>query len=88
MASYKVIIKPSVYKDLRILPKATARRVIQNIERLHENPKPRQSIKLAGAEHLYRIRVGDYRIIYEIDQEIGGITVIYVRHRQDVYRSV
>ena len=69
MASYKVIIKPSVYKDLRILPKATARRVIQNIESLHENPKPRQPIKLAGAEHLYRIRVSNYRIITRLTRK-------------------
>jgi mRNA interferase RelE/StbE len=88
MASYRIILKPSVQKDLRNLPKETAGRVFQHIEHLKDDPLPRQSIKLAGAEHLYRIRVSDYRIIYEIDNEEGEISVIYVRHRRDVYRSI
>jgi len=87
MASYKVILKPSVHKDLRALPKITAGRVFQHIEDLKDNPLPRQSIKLSGVEHLYRIRVGDYRIIYEIDLEAKEISVLYVRHRREVYRS-
>ena len=88
MASYKVILKPSVHKDLRALPKSTAGRVFKVIEELKNDPLPRQSIKLSGLEHLYRIRVGDYRIIYEIDLELQEISVFYVRHRRDVYRGL
>ena len=63
MASYKVIFKPSVEKDLRSLPPSVVGRVFKHIEALKDEPFPRQSIKLAGAEQLYRIRLGDYRDI-------------------------
>ncbi len=56
MASHKLIVKPSVEKDLRSLPKPTITRVLAQIEKLKDNPFPRQSIKLAGAEHLHRVR--------------------------------
>lgn len=88
MASYKVVFKPSVEKDLRGLPKSVIARVLKHIEDLKDNPLPRQSVKLAGAEQLYRIRVGDYRVIYGVDKEARQITVHYVRHRRDVYRKL
>jgi mRNA interferase RelE/StbE len=88
MTSYKVVLKPSVEKDLRSLPKATITHIFQHIEKLKDEPYPRQSIKLSGAEHLYRLRVGDYRIIYSIAQEEKQIIVHYVRHRRDVYRKL
>ena len=67
MASYKVVFKPSVEKDLRVLPPSVVERVFKKIEALTAEPFPRQSTKLAGAEHLYRIRIGDYRVIYSVD---------------------
>ncbi len=88
MASYKVVFKPSVEKDLVALPKATAARAMERIEELAENPFPSQTVKLSGAERLYRIRVGDYRIIYEVDTKAQLIVIHYVRHRGDVYRSI
>ena len=88
MTSYKVVFKPSVEKDLRSLPKATITRIFQHIEQLKDEPYPRQSIKLSGAEHLYRLRVGDYRIIYSVAQGEKQIIVHYVRHRRDVYRKL
>ncbi len=87
MASYSIILKPSVEKDLRPLPKSAVARVIDQIERLKNDPLPRQAIKLSGAERLYRIRVGDYRIIYEVDSKAKHVIVHYVRHRREVYRS-
>jgi mRNA interferase RelE/StbE len=86
MASYKVIFKPSVEKDLRSLPRPAVRRVLERAEALSENPLPRGSLKLTGAEQSYRIRVGDYRIVYTVDQELRRVIVYYVRHRRDVYR--
>jgi len=62
MASYKIVFKPSVQKDLRSLPKSVIARVLSQIEVLRKYPFPRQSVKLAGAEQLYRIRVGGYRM--------------------------
>jgi mRNA interferase RelE/StbE len=88
MASYRVMLKPSVEKDLRALPKASLARLIRRIEELTNNPIPRQSVKLTGAEHLYRIRVGDYRIIYAVDADAKQVVVYYVRHRRDVYRDL
>jgi len=65
MDSYSVNFKPSVQKDLRPLPKALVARVMERIEGLKTDPFPRQAIKLSSTERLYRLRVGDYRIVYE-----------------------
>lgn len=88
MASYKVILKPSVEKDLRSMPQSFVARVFKHIETLKDEPFPRQSIKLAGAEQLYRIRIGDYRVIYSVDKSNKQIVIHYVRHRRDVYRQL
>lgn len=88
MASYNVILQPSVEKDLRALPSSVIKRVFQRIEALAGDPRPRGSLKLAGAEQLYRIRVGDYRIVYTVDQDSRQVIVYYVRHRRDVYRQL
>jgi mRNA interferase RelE/StbE len=86
--SYNVNFKPSVEKDLRPLSKALVSRVMERIERLKTDPFPRQAIKLSGTERLYRIRVGDYRIVYEVDTQAKQVTIHYVRHRREVYRAL
>ncbi len=86
MASYSVVLKSSVEKDLRSLSKATLKRVWAKIEVLGSEPLPRQAIKLAGAENLYRLRVGDYRIICTFDPANKQIIIQYVRHRSQAYR--
>lgn len=63
-------------------------RVMKRIEDLRSEPLPRQAIKLSSAERLYRIRVGDYRIVYEIDRQARQVTIHYVRHRREVYRGL
>ena len=88
MASYSLGFKPSVEKDLQSIPRAMVSRLLDRIDRLPANPTPPQSTKLQGAERLYRLRVGDYRVVYEVDREAEQITVHYVRHRRDVYRSL
>ena len=88
MEIYSVNFKPSVEKDLRALPKSVASHVMERIERLRTHPVPRQAIKLSDAERLYRLRVGDYRIVYEIDTQAKRVTIHYVRHRREVYRSL
>lgn len=82
MASYSVVLKPSVERDLRALPKQVLARVLQRMEVLKEQPLSRQSVKLEGAENLYRVRVGDYRIIYGVDNNLGQVIIHYVRHRR------
>jgi len=88
MASYKVIFKPSVEKDLRSLPRSVVMRIFKHIDALKKDPFQRQSIKLAGAEQLYRVRIGDYRMIYGVDKDSRQVIVHYVRHRRDVYRQL
>jgi mRNA interferase RelE/StbE len=88
MASYSVELKPSVEKDLRALPRATIQRILKRIAALTNEPISRQSVKLTGAQHLYRIRSGDYRIVYGVDHDSKLVTVHYVRHRKDAYREM
>ena len=83
MASYKVIFKPSAEKDLRSLPRTIVARIFKRAEALKHDPLPRQSTKLAGAEGLYRVRIGDYRLIYGIDEKASEVVIHYVRHRRD-----
>ncbi len=86
MASYSINLKPSVEKDLRHLSKRLVARVVERIEKLKADPFPRQAIKLSGTERFYRIRVSDYRIVYEVDTQAEQVTIHYVRHRREVYR--
>ena len=88
MASYKVTLKPSVDKDLRALPKSVVARVMRVIESLSQEPLPRPTMKLEGSTALFRIRVGDYRIIYEINRNERQVVIHYVRHRREVYRKL
>lgn len=88
MATYSLSFKPSVEKDLLAIPHAVTVRIFTRIEQLPGNPFPSQSSKLQGAERLYRLRVGDYRVVYEVDREALRIVIHYVRHRRDVYRSL
>ena len=88
MVSYNVIFKPSVEKDLRSLPREMVKRVLRRIEMLRDDPSPRQSLKLSGAEQLYRIRVGEYRIVFGVDKAHVQVVIHHVRHRRDVYRRL
>jgi mRNA interferase RelE/StbE len=88
MAFYDIILKPSVEKDLRAVSATVRGRVLARLEQLREEPMPRQAVKLAGGEAWYRVRVGDYRIIYGVDTRVRQITVHYIRHRRDVYRNL
>jgi len=88
MGSYSISFKPSVEKDLRHLSRTLVSRVMECIEKLKTDPLPRRAVKLSAAERLYRVRVGDYRIVYEVDTEAKQITIHYVRHRREVYRAL
>ena len=88
MASYNVVSKPSVEKDLRSLPKSTIVRVMKQIDGLGHDPLPRQAVKLEGGEDLFRIRVGDYRVIYGVDRAAKQVTIHHVRHRREAYRRL
>lgn len=88
MASYSIQFKPSVEKDFTSLPKPLVSRVYERIRQLAGNPFPHSTVKLQGAERMYRLRVGDYRIVYEVDTDAALITVHAVQHRREVYRRL
>ena len=83
---YRVLLERAAEKDLARLSSEVHSRVIAAIQALAANPRPPGCRKLAGSKHDWRIRVGDYRVIYEIADEIRIVRVNRVRHRREVYR--
>ena len=88
MSRFEILFQPAVEKDLRPLPRSAVTRILTRIEALAIEPSPRACLKLAGAEELYRICVGDYRVIYGIDRAARKVTVHHVRTRKDAYRDL
>jgi mRNA interferase RelE/StbE len=86
MASFSLEFKPSVEKDFRSIPKEAASRVWVKIEALASNPLPPGSVKLSGSDALHRIRIGDYRVVYAVDNGARQVLIHYVRHRREAYR--
>ena len=86
MASYQIEWKRSALKELEKLPRRFVSKIIAAIKDLSENPYPQGMKKLVGSEHTYRIRVGDYRIVYEIFANKLVVEIVRVRHRKDVYK--
>jgi mRNA interferase RelE/StbE len=85
VAEYAVVFARSARRDLELLEARVARRVIARIEALASNPRPPGCVKLRGADDLWRIRVGEYRVIYSIDDAGHIVDISAVRHR-DAYR--
>ncbi len=88
MELYKILFKKSVEKDLKNIDKRYIPLILEAIDKLSKNPFPKNCRKLYGAENLYRIRVGKYRVIYSVDSKTKTITIYYVRHRKKAYKSV
>lgn len=86
MASYELVFKKSVAKDLRACPKQEVKRIMQRIRSLAQDPRPTGCEKLSGQER-YRVRQGAYRIVYEIEDGRLIVLIVKVGHRRDVYRS-
>jgi mRNA interferase RelE/StbE len=85
MASYRLEIRASAQKQIESLQRADCARVMQAIGLLREDPRPHGCEKLSARER-YRIRVGDYRVAYSIDDAVVTVVVVKVGHRRDVYR--
>ena len=85
MAKYKIEIKKTAVKELNNLPLNDLKKIIQKIQNLAVNPRPPGCKKLAGEEK-YRIRCGNYRILYMIEDDILIIYIVKIVHRRDVYR--
>lgn len=84
---YRIEYRKSVDKEVRKLPETVRRAVVMAVLALGDDPYPNGVTKLRGSERTYRIRQGDYRIIYEIHDSYLVIEVIKVGHRRDVYRN-
>ncbi len=85
MSDYLIVVARSAQKDLDSLPAEISSRLYPRIEALGNNPRPDGCRKLKGEKNSWRIRVGDYRVIYSIDDETRTIDIIKVRHRREVY---
>lgn len=85
MASYRVGFKRSAVKALEDLPAKVRRRVVARINDLAHEPRPFGSEKISGEEK-YRLRQGDYRVVYGIDDRESAVTIVKIGHRRDVYR--
>jgi mRNA interferase RelE/StbE len=86
MESYTISLASSVGSDLKKVDRQAVPRIIAAIDALAEEPRPTGCRKLAGSLHTYRIRIGDYRVIYSVDDGSRQIVVERVRHRKDAYR--
>jgi mRNA interferase RelE/StbE len=85
MAGYEIFFRESVWKELRKVPKADLKKILSRIEQLGNDPRPMGCEKLTGHE-LYRVRQGNYRIVYSIQDNELTVWVVMVGHRKDVYR--
>lgn len=83
---YEILLENRAEKDLRKLPRDIYRRVVHTIDGLAQNPRPHGSRKLVGSESDWRVRVGDYRVVYEILDSQRLVRIMYVRHRKDAYK--
>lgn len=88
MEKFKVLFKKSAQKELDKIPKQELRRVIKRIQLLAENPTDIGSEKLSGHDNKYRVRQGNYRIVYSIHERELQIWIIKVAHRKDIYRDL
>jgi mRNA interferase RelE/StbE len=84
--SYQVDFTPKALKDLEALDRSIQRRVVEKVTALGEDPRPPGAKALQGSKGLYRVRVGDYRIIYTVEDGKLLVLVVSVGHRREVYR--
>ena len=84
--SHRVVILPRAQKSLAKIPNPFYESIKKRIVSLGDDPRPPGCAKLQGREKAWRIRVGDYRIIYEIDDAVVTVTVVDVGHRREIYR--
>ena len=87
MTFYKVQLKKSAEKSLLKLPKPVINKVIDLLTELKREPRPKGCKKLTGSSNTYRIRTGDYRVVYSVFDDILVVDVIKIGHRKEIYKS-
>jgi mRNA interferase RelE/StbE len=85
VANYELQIKPSAVKEIEKVPRKDRPKVVQKIRALATDPRPHGSEKLS-AEEKYRVRQGDYRVVYSVDDDQSIVLIVKVGHRKEVYR--
>jgi mRNA interferase RelE/StbE len=85
--SYRIEISKSADRDIRKIEVKFITPIFEAIKNLSDNPYPPQSGKLKGSENSYRLRVGNYRILYEINHKEKSVIVFHIRHRSEAYRK-
>lgn len=85
MSTYQIHLRPRARKEFLGLPPDIARKLHEAIQSLQMDPRPRQSSKLSGGQG-YRLRVGNYRVLYDIDDPLKVVTVYRIKHRREAYR--
>ena len=83
---HNILLEKRAERDLKKLQAETFHRVIQQIKKLAENPRPTGARKISGSKDDWRIRIGEYRVIYEVDERTKSVKIMRVRHRRDAYR--
>ncbi len=87
MEFFKIQWKSSAEKELRRIDRKQIPRVVEKVEMLRKNPFPSDCYKIEGAKSVYRLRVGDYRVVYEVRVKEHLVIIYRVRHRKDAYRK-
>ena len=85
---FTVVYEKRFFKDLDKIPNSDVERIVIAVKDLARDPTPKSSKKLKALSNLFRIRQGDYRVIYEIDRASKQVKVLSVRHRKDVYKNI
>lgn len=86
--SYRIFVLPKAQRQVKALPLPVQQRINKAVKALRENPRPPGAKKLRYTEDLYRIRVGDYRVIYGVGDDLLLIIVVTAGHRRDVYEQL
>ena len=86
--SYRIEVKKSAAKALKKIPKGDKKRIIEKIDSLAENLPSLDTTKMKGNNPFHKVRTGDFRIIYEIQEDVLVILIVKVGHRKDIYRKL
>ena len=86
--SYRIEFAPRAVRDFKSLDGSIRRRIARRIEARADNPYPQRIKKIEGEEELYRLRVGDYRILYQVKGKILIVLIVGIGHHRDVYRRI
>lgn len=86
MDTYQIEWRKSALRELKRVDRSVVPRIVSAVESLRTEPRPVDARKLRGSQQTFRVRVGDYRVVYEVSESRLVIQIVRVRHRRDVYR--